>query len=317
MAATEASLVDILREFLLFHQTVRDIVSRHRSGELRFAEVHDLVRDDDQSVLYRLKERCHSLFRDGDASARVGMHREALFDLAVGSLFHEAMKFRENLYQREIYAPKVHELRGTAGGEEAHELFAEFERILEQAGIRLEETLEETEILLERTREHLVLLLASRPHDVLVARYLLLKRELAEAVFGLSLDELLAQIYGDATSGHLAAAHSFLESSYFKEALATLAGARQRAPASDDLDRLAHYAEGMQAFVAGRYDESLDRLEEWVAEGPGGDERAYADLAFAAVSRVDHLTTGRAAKKLARRASKLAKRIEPLTSSAG
>ena len=56
--------------------------------------------DGEDSVLFRLKERCHALFRGGEQPSEVVMRREALFDLAVGSLFHEAMKFRENLYQR-------------------------------------------------------------------------------------------------------------------------------------------------------------------------------------------------------------------------
>ena len=45
--------------------------------------------------------------------------REVLFDLAVGSLFHEAMKFRENFYQREVYGPRVRALRDAARAEGA------------------------------------------------------------------------------------------------------------------------------------------------------------------------------------------------------
>jgi hypothetical protein len=110
------------------------------------------------------------------------MHREALFDLAVGSLFHEAMKFRENFYQREVYGPRVLALRSEAGEEEGA-LFDEFERIQEGVSARLEEGLIETEGLLERTVEQLRRLLAAHADDPLVARLLFVqarpKRSLA------------------------------------------------------------------------------------------------------------------------------------------
>ena len=66
------------------------------------------------------------------------MRREALFDLAVGSLFHEAMKFRENFYQREVYGPRVRALR-TESGAENEALFREFEKILAAVAQRLDE----------------------------------------------------------------------------------------------------------------------------------------------------------------------------------
>ena len=78
-------------------------------GALAFDEVGELVGDDERSVLFRLKERCHVLFRGERGEGEIGA--TALFDLAVGSLFHEAMKFRENFYQRSSYGPKVRALR--------------------------------------------------------------------------------------------------------------------------------------------------------------------------------------------------------------
>ena len=80
-------------------------------------EVKALAGDDDGCCLFRLKERCHALFRPRETGSRVRMRREALFDLAVGALFHESMKFRENLYQREVYGPRMRALRSDADAE--------------------------------------------------------------------------------------------------------------------------------------------------------------------------------------------------------
>ena len=110
------------------------------------------------------------------------MRREALFDLAVGSLFHEAMKFRENFYQREVYGPRVRALRTESGGENAA-LFHEFEKILSAVAQRLEEGLHESEALLVRTREQLALLLAEHRSNGFVARCLIENRADVEDVF--------------------------------------------------------------------------------------------------------------------------------------
>ena len=117
MDAVGSGLVDTLREYLEVHERLVELFARFRSGGLAFDSVRDLCDDSPNSPLFRLKERCHALFRDGERSD-APVRREALFDLAVGSLFHEAMKFRENFYQLVVYAPKVRSLREAgAGGE--------------------------------------------------------------------------------------------------------------------------------------------------------------------------------------------------------
>ena len=136
MRSAPIGLVDIVREFLLAHRLLRRLFERQRSGGLRFDELQALAGDTEASVLFRLKERCHALFRAGVFGDDVP--RVALFDLAVGSLFHEAMKLRENLYQLEVYAPKVEAARREAeSGSEG--LFEEFERILAASRERLAE----------------------------------------------------------------------------------------------------------------------------------------------------------------------------------
>ncbi len=141
MHSPDAGLVEIVREFLAAHELLGRLFGRLRSGELRFEELQELVGDSEDAVLFRLKERCHALFRPGMRAADLAMTRGALFDLAVGSLFHEAMKLRENFYQLAVYAPKVEALRVQAAPD-AERLFQEFERIIAAARLRLEEALQ-------------------------------------------------------------------------------------------------------------------------------------------------------------------------------
>ncbi len=103
MTSAPASLVDILREFLTAYEQLDRLTEKYKRDELAFPDLQKFVGDSDNSVLFRLKEKCHSLFRPEAGGSKVARPREALFDLAVGSLFHAAMKFREDFYQREVY----------------------------------------------------------------------------------------------------------------------------------------------------------------------------------------------------------------------
>jgi len=285
MLQSASVLVDILRAFLLADQSMRRIFARYREGVLSFDEVQRLVGDDERSVLFRLKERCHALFRGGERVSSLATQREALFDLAVGSLFHEAMQFRENLYQRTVYGPKVRALRSQSGGE-AEGIFEEFERILAAAAVRLDEALHETEALLVHTRAQFRALLAVHPENGLVARFLVEGRALVEEVLGDELDDVLASIHGTAVAGYALAAHSYLHSGFFGPARRALAEALARDPGRSDLALLAAYAEGMDRYVAGEHAAALERLAEWVDADRASAEPVLSDLAYAAVRQI-------------------------------
>ncbi len=314
MQAIRSGLVDLVRDFLAVHQRLRGLAARFHQGTLRFEDAAELVGDSETSLLFRLKERCHSLFRRDPASSLERMRREALFDLAIGSLFHEAMKFRENFYQKEVYGPRVETLRQQAG-EEGRLLFLEFEKILAQAEARSAEAMQETEALLALTREQLRLLLADRSDDGLIARYLVDNPDLVGEVFPDGLDALLQEIHGDSARGYTVAARSFLDSAFFEQAGTALRCALEQSPDSDELQRLASYAEGMRAFQNGLYQQSFERLGEWLDAEPGPDETGYASLAHAAVSRIQNLVGEDDAARQA--GPPLAQRLEALAAKNG
>jgi len=213
-----------------------------------------------------------------------------LFDLAVGSLFHETMKVRENFYQREIYGPRVRALRDEAKEEEAA-LFLEFEKILATVSENLEQGLNETEALLTRTREQLTVLLTEEPGDGRVARYLIENGDAVEAVFCEGLDAFLARVHGDTAVGFARAGRSYLASGYFEEAERVLAEAVARGGDRSSLEPLAFYARGMAAYMKGEYTESVAQLERWAdCEEPG--EPAQVELACTAISKIDQLAQG-------------------------
>lgn len=308
MPRAPSQLVDIVRDFLGADRLLRELLARYEHGVLRFDEVGALVGDDEASVLFRLKEHCHALFRGGEPAEGSTVRREALFDLAVGSLFHEAMKLRENLYQELVYRPKVRALATSVG--EGDAIFAEFQKILDAASRRLGEARPEVEALLARTREQFRTLLEAHRENGLVTRYLVANAELVAEVFPAGLDALLASIHGSAAAGHEQAARSYLASGYFPEALQVLEAARRRGLATAAFDRLAAYADGMQRYIEGRYPEAIERLEAWLGERPAPDEAAFAKLAHAAAQRIGEVSVAAAPERSA--ASALAARLSAL-----
>ena len=241
---------------------------------------------------------------------------EALFDLAIGSLFHEAMKFRESLYQRDIYGPKVRALR-SASGPEVGPLFHEFERILDGVRARLDESLQEAETLLLQTAGQFRLLLEAHSGNGFVTRYLIENRELVDEVLPDGLEALLEQIHGSPGIAFARAARSYLESGFFGEARRALVEAMDRVGSREELSRLFSYAKGMQAYLEGHYGEALDSLSKWVDAAPPRDEEGFADLAFAAVSRVGQLVDKESGEALRVAAAELSERLRSHCSRAG
>ncbi len=307
MTRGEPELVDLVREFLVAHERMSEVIERGRSGALRWPEVQRLVAEDESSRLYRLKERSHRLSRARDASD--DLSRIALLDLAVGSLFHEAMKLRENFYQLEVYAPRVARAESTAApGTEA--LFGEFARILSASRERVSEAIDECAALLDQMREQLHELLAERCDDGLLMRFLFENREAAERILGEPIDVFFAQSFGgDRAETFARVGRSYLESGFFDEALVALEEAVAKRPRDPGLARDRHYATGMAAYRRGEYGAALDGLEAWLADEVPSENQRFVALAKSALERLPALLTPGAPDAHTTRAAALASRL--------
>ena len=264
-----------------------------------------MIRDDESSVLFRLKERTHALFRGPGGVVRGSTHREALFDLAVGSLFHEAMKLRENLYQREVYGPRVRALQ-TDAGEESKALFDEFEKMLGAVDDRLDEGVRELETLAQRTADQLRLLIADLRDDSAV-RFVTERPEEVETVFGLSLESLLEEMYGSVARGFESAGRSYLSSGSFEAARDCFTRALAHSEADPGMERLLNYAQGMHAYIARDYANSLLHLGAWADSGTR--DPGLVALARDAVSSVIALADGDDRAQIAGEAGALLERL--------
>jgi tetratricopeptide (TPR) repeat protein len=298
-------ILEILRDFVEVDRLVRGLAQRHRAHGLRFPELAALIRDDESSVLFRLKERTHAVFRGPGGVVRGSTHREALFDLAVGSLFHEAMKLRENLYQREVYGPRVRALQSEAG-EESKALFDEFEKMLGAVDQRLDEGVRELETLARQTADQLRLLIAELNDDGAV-RFVIERPDEVEAVFGLPLDALLEEMYGSVAKGFESAGHAYLSSGAFEAARDCFARALEQSGADPAIQRLLAYANGIHAYISRDYASSVRHLAVWAEHGV--PEPPLVALSRDAVSSIVQLADGEDRKQIASEAAALLARL--------
>ncbi len=309
MASAPAGLVDILREFLTAREQLNQLAEKYERNELLFADLQEFVGDSNNSVLFRLKEKSHSLFRPEAGSSKVARPREALFDLAIGSLFHEAMKFREDFYQREVYGPRVRSLRAEAGAD-ASGLFHEFERILSAVSARLGQGLAETQSLMTQSWNQLQVLLSEQGAEGFVTRFLIERGETIDRLGPPGLENLLAAIHDDAASGYVIAGQSYLASGHYEAAHHVLAKALERGGDREQVSQLSAYARGMAAYIAGDYPECLADLSEWVETG-GDTDDSLKSLAQSAVSSLSRLVDGEARDSTLESAANLLAKLQP------
>ena len=301
MEFRERRIGQIVRDFMHAYTLAERLGEALRGGELRFDLVDELVGEGEAFLLYRLKEECHSLFRGSDTGPRSEFHAEELFDLAIGMLFHEGMKFREGHYLSTAYGPRFERViqDGTAGGPMA----AAFRRVFEAGRRRMLESEAETAQLFGETRDQLRLLLRQRPTSGVIARSLLEDPECTEHVFG-SLRILLEEVYGSPVRGYRLALESLIETGHFAD-VAPLAGA-EWAREDEFCRQAAAFARGMSHYYAGNPAAALEALSSCVrdwARGGADASPAWREYARTALAK---LAEGASADGLADRARALA-----------
>jgi hypothetical protein len=306
----ERRLAHIVRDFMEAFVLAARIRNELREGTLGFERVERLVGDAEDSLLYRLKEECHALFRHAGAERpRTEVDAEELFDLAVGALFHEAMKFREGFYVAMTYGPRLERMiaEGTASGALARTC----RKVLEDGRMRMRESADEAWALFGETREQLRTLLRQLDDAGSVARSLVEEPRRTEYVFGVPLHELLVDLYQEAERGLALAIESLLSSGHYQEARGVLG--REELRASDVCRAALPYARGMAAYYSGDYERALDELEVWADGGMAGHETRlqHAQRALAALAKSIEGSEG----ALGQRALALSLRLTPGPSS--
>jgi hypothetical protein len=269
----ERRVAQIVRDFIEAYVLADRVMEGLGRDALDFGSVRSWVGDSDDSALYRLKEETHGLFRV-DASApqaelapKATLQAEALFDLAVGALFHEAMRFRESYYVTASYEPRL--ARMIADGEASLALSDAFSKAFGAGRQRMIGSAASAKKLLVEARDQLLNVLRELPPSGIIARSLVADPAHTRHVLGCSVDEILTSFYGSPAEGYRLAVACLVDCGHFGEALSLVerdSVARTRAFAAP----YAAFLRGMQCHYAGDSRGAVQHLGTWIE---GGESR--------------------------------------------
>lgn len=254
----DRNILEIVRGLLFSEVAFQEIFKKYKEGRLHFSDIGLWVDDKGQSLLYNLKEQSHSFFRY--KSKRLISRNEWLLDLVIGSIFHEAMKLRENIYQMEVYQPMYLQYKSRVGKSEYEkDYLQQFERIVLKAKQGVVEGMEETRSLFQDAMAQLIDLFKGNPKNRLLVRFLLENLPLLQKVYGspknkeifnLMFTKGLLDAYQLAGQSYLDSKHYDLASDYFSKAL-------KMDPQNHDLQFLLNFSHGMNEYYKNAYSKSL------------------------------------------------------------
>ena len=151
----DRNILEIVRGLLFSEVAFQEIFKKYKEGRLHFSDIGRWVDDKGQSPLYNLKEQSHSFCRY--KSEKSISRNEWLLDLVIGSIFHEAMKLRENIYQMEVYQPLYLQYKSKVGKSNYEKDYLQrFERIVLKAKQGVVEGMEETRSLFQDAMAQLI-----------------------------------------------------------------------------------------------------------------------------------------------------------------
>jgi tetratricopeptide (TPR) repeat protein len=250
----------MVRTLLLAEVAFQEIFKKYKEGKLHFSDIGNWVDDRGRSLLYNLKEQSHSLFRAG---AKGPVHRnEWLLDLAIGSIFHEAMKLRENIYQMEVYRPRYLQFKSKIGKtayKYERDYLQQFERIISRAEQGVQEGMEETQSFFKDAVEQLIDFFKKNSPNPYLVRFLLEHQPLLQRVYGdrkakeifhLMFKKGLLDAYSLAGRSYLHSGHYDLASLYFSKAL-------RMEPSDHELQFFMNFSLGMKAYYKNAYSKAM------------------------------------------------------------
>jgi tetratricopeptide (TPR) repeat protein len=307
----ERKVVEIVRHFLLAFRTFRQIYEEYQKGSLCFSGLAKLADDRGQSILFALKEDCHSLFRRNETGVS---EKEQIFDLTIGTLFHMAMKMREDLYQLEFYGPKVSRLsENREGPQEKGSLIPQFQGLLSRAKSSLKEGMEEMDLLLMGVLPQFQNLLREYRENGLLIRFFLEEKDLLREVWGeRAWETLLEPIYGaDPAQPDRLAGESYFQSAFYPRAAQAFSRALEKNPADEEVQFMHHLSQGMEQFYSFAPLPALKSFEKCLSLGVKKEflER-YRERIYNVCRRVEQEFPGRRKSDVNRDLAKKAKALQ-------
>lgn len=197
-------------------------------GEIWDRLAHMVGTDSRKGPMWKLKDLCHTVWPEADNVQDVS---GSMFDWLIGSIFHETMMLKENIYLLNRYGPAACRLKDhplelfpapRSGMRTALQLgsIIDVHNLLNRAAADAVRLMEQVAFLFNHACYILRLMMADFAGNSLVVRLLVEEEEQVRMLWGEELAEIFTEMYaGDAAEGFCVAGGSYLGGQWFVRAL--------------------------------------------------------------------------------------------------
>lgn len=186
------------------------------------------VMDKLEEDLYHLKNRTHLSLRDGNELNSGFIQKADLFDLIIGSIFHEALHLKEYIYTLRSYAPRYNSFADRKKNRKLDVYTDDFLKhsmaIVNEAKTNLPKKAYEVKNLFEDALLLIEDIIKKYRSNSRVIRTLFTSSEILDRVYGENgLDALYSKIYRKGPAqGYLKVGASFMKDGFHEEAFGAL-----------------------------------------------------------------------------------------------
>ncbi|WP_319470729.1 hypothetical protein [uncultured Pseudodesulfovibrio sp.] len=211
-------------------QLENQFASFDRDGSVEFELLKDLVGNEmDKGLLWRMKDTAHHVFRNDPHSQLGGQ----FLDWALGYIFHETIKLKEDAYQKQNYAPWFHKLSDGELHDSEKDISDQFFQVLNQTEESMRREIDRIRFIIAKCRQLLPAYLHRYSDNVLLARYIFSQNELVRDVFADDYGGLILAIYGvEPERMYILASQSLRLGGWMEEAAQAVDKALEQNPSS-------------------------------------------------------------------------------------
>ena len=194
----QAKYPEFVRDLFKFfcqacEQLEQQLTRFDEAGPVEFEFLKDLLGTEmDKGLLWRMKDTAHHVFRNDPHSQLGGK----FLDWALGYIFHETLKLKEDAYQKQNYAPWFHKLYGEDLNNSERDITEQLFQVLNQTEESMRREIDRIRFIISKCRQLLPYYLHRYSDNVLLARYIFSQNELVRNIFKDEYNSLLLALYG-------------------------------------------------------------------------------------------------------------------------
>ena len=232
-------LKDLIQQMLLTSLFFNDLYGYYKkSGHFVFKDLELWIgTENNKGSLWNLKDSSHALFREDISKQRF---YENLFDWTLGSIFHEGMKLKEDVYIMEVYKKWGNvftESKNIPDDVNLAELCEEYKTIIKRAKESIAQEIDSLQYLFTKAMDQLQKIIIQNKYDGLLIRFLVEAESQFDRVYGEeSLKSFFESIYDRGViDAYLKVGKNYREGGWYLEALGVLSKALSLSPQNKDL----------------------------------------------------------------------------------